>query len=188
MEVTTALALRLLLLLTALVACNCLACARYRPAWRRIGGLASLAIVLVIVGRTGLVLIPSSEYQITTVQGQERTSVTVRFNQPEHPSLVRFGEPRQLWNPPQYPPEFVIANSRDGTNFREFRSPVRPLLPIFGVEESRVLRISESQKTSGLWLGQVEVFRSEIPWLWLLPGGILSYVAAVFLARFAAVG
>ena len=149
MEVTTALALRLLLLLAALVACSWLACARHHRVWRRIGGLASLAIVLAVIGRTGIALIPSGEYQITTVQGQEPTSVTVRFNQPEHPSLVRFGEPRQLWYPPNYPPEFVIANSPDGTRFREFRSPVRPLLPIFGVEESRVLRISESQKTSG---------------------------------------
>ena len=86
MELSSPLALRLLLLFAMLVACSWLACARCRPVWRRIGGLTSLVIVLAVIGRTGLVLIPSSEYQITTDQGQgRRTSVTVRFSQPQHP-------------------------------------------------------------------------------------------------------
>jgi hypothetical protein len=152
-------------------------CARKR--WAAIAAsLAALAIVLVVIGASGVSPVASDGYRVLrstdpilsydAASGRvlrtepkdaaSPASTTILFLPAARPALVVLARTWDLWYAPNYPVEFRLETSDDGTRFKPLAQvTARGALPIPLAPRVAALRITENPKTAeSRWLGPEE--------------------------------
>ena len=116
---------------------------------RTLAGALSLVLLLAVLARCGVAPVEQG-----CRMSAEGSSLTITFAQPMRPSLVKVGEPSELWTAPAYPDQFLLETSVDGSTFaKESVIRARSLVAIPPGKPLSALRLSEVERTArARWL------------------------------------
>lgn len=191
----------------AVVALTVCASRTRKRAFAAVASLAALVVVLSVIGASGVTAIAPEDIRVLrssdpklvydAASGQVRKDeaasaagpawMTILFLSPARPTLIALPRAWDLWYAPNYPVEFRLEASDDGTRFTRLAEvTARGALPVPATRRIAALRIMEHPETAeSRWLGPEapRVYRSDPHFALLALLGALSVAAAFIVAR-----
>jgi hypothetical protein len=190
----------------AVVALTVYACRSRKRLFAITSSMAALAVVLGVIGASGVTAIPADNYRVLrstdpkltydaaaarVTKAESATAgpawMNIVFLAPARPDLIVLSRAWDLWYSPNYPVEFHLEVSEDGSRFTRLADvTARGALPIPLSRRVAALRITEHPKTAEsrwLRLEAPSVYRRDPHFALLILLGALSIGVAFVVGR-----